>query len=216
MARGLLAGMGLLLSVTGAGAQSLWRDGSLYADFRARAVDDIVTIVIVEQSTSSRAVSTKSEKDTTRTAAVGKFPTFLDPVAKKLVKPVTRPLVGYQDPSTYLQDSLTLDIGTKGKHEGKGNIDRTDRLSGQIAARVVRVLDNGHLVVEGRRALVINDETQVITISGVVRPQDVTAQNTVLSSQIADAEVQMEGTGVLAEAQRPGILYRILDWLGLF
>jgi flagellar L-ring protein precursor FlgH len=216
MARVLLTGLGVLLWVAAADGQSLWRDGSLYADFRARAIDDIVTILIVEESASSRAVSTKSEKDTTRTAAVGKFPTFLDPVAKKLVKPVTRPLVGYQDPSTYLQDSLTLDLGTKGKHEGKGGIDRTERLTGQIAARVVKVLDNGNLVIEGRRAVVLNDETQVVTISGVVRPQDVTAQNTVLSSQIADAEVQMEGSGVLAEAQRPGILYRILDWLGLF
>jgi flagellar L-ring protein precursor FlgH len=55
-----------------------------------------------------------------------------------------------------------------------------------------------------------------MTVSGVVRPQDVTAANTVLSSQIADAEVQMEGRGLLAEAQRPGILYRFLDWLRLF
>jgi len=85
-----------------------------------------------------------------------------------------------------------------------------------VAARVVKVLDNGNLLIEGRRSLVVNTETQNITISGVVRPQDVTAANTVLSSQIADAEVQMEGDGLLAEAQRPGILYRILDWLGLF
>jgi flagellar L-ring protein precursor FlgH len=62
----------------------------------------------------------------------------------------------------------------------------------------------------------MNTETQNITISGMVRPQDVTAANTVLSSQIADAEVQMEGDGLLAEAQRPGVLYRLLDWLGLF
>ena len=53
-------------------------------------------------------------------------------------------------------------------------------------------------------------------ISGVVRPQDITGSNTVLSSQIADAEVQIVGKGVLSEAQRPGILYRLLDWLGLF
>ena len=83
-------------------------------------------------------------------------------------------------------------------------------------ARVVKVLDNGNLLIEGRRAILVNGETQVITISGLVRPQDITGTNTVLSSQIADAEVQMVGKGVIAESQRPGILYRMLDWLGLF
>ena len=85
-----------------------------------------------------------------------------------------------------------------------------------MPARVVKVLDNGNMVVEGRRSVIVNDETQVITLSGVIRPQDITSTNTVLSSQVADAEIQMVGRGVLAEAQRPGILYRLLDWLRLF
>jgi flagellar L-ring protein precursor FlgH len=89
-------------------------------------------------------------------------------------------------------------------------------MSAQIPARVVRVLDNGSLVIEGRRAIVVNDETQILTISGVVRPEDISAANTVHSSQIADAEIQMTGRGVLSEAQRPGLLYRLLDWLRLF
>ena len=101
-----------------------------------------------------------------------------------------------------------------GEHEG--NIDRTQRVTGQIPARVVKVLDNGNMVLEGRRSVVVNNETQVITLSGVIRPEDVTSTNTVLSSQVADAEIQMEGRGVLAEAQRPGILFRFLDWLNLF
>ena len=65
-------------------------------------------------------------------------------------------------------------------------------------------------------AVLVNDETQVITISGMIRPQDISGSNTVLSSQISDAEIQMVGRGLLAEAQRPGILYRLLDWLKLF
>ena len=89
-------------------------------------------------------------------------------------------------------------------------------MTGQIAARVVKVLDNGNMVVEGRRSVVVNNETQVITLSGVIRPEDVTSNNTILSSQVADAEIQMEGRGVLAEAQSPGILFRFLDWLNLF
>jgi flagellar L-ring protein precursor FlgH len=202
------------------GAQSLWREGlvgdRLFVDHRARTVNDIVTIIIVEQSSSSLAADSSTSKDTSRAAGVNKFPTLFDPAARKAIKPVAKPTVGYEDPSKFLQDSLTLDLSGKAAHQGKGAIDRSARVTGQVAARVVKVLPNGNLLIEGRRSVVVNDETQFITISGVVRHQDVTAANTVLSSQIADAEVQMEGRGILSEAQRPGILFRILDWLGLF
>lgn len=184
-------------------AQSLFRDGSagatLFADHRARAVNDIVTIVVVEQSTQSRSANTTTSKSSSRTASLNDFPGLALP---------TR--------NARAAANLKLDMAGAAEHEGKGSIDRSDRLTAQIPARVVKVLDNGNLMIEGRRAVLVNDETQVATISGVVRPQDITGVNTVLSSQIADAEVQIVGKGVLAEAQRPGILYRLLDWLGLF
>jgi flagellar L-ring protein precursor FlgH len=195
----------LLVVLAGpAAAESLYREGAtgvtLFADLRARAVNDLVTILIVEQSSSSRTADTKSSKSSSRTAGVTAWPQLL----------------GGSGLQKIIQDQLNMNMQGEASHQGKGSIDRTDNVTGQIAARVVKVLDNGNLVVEGRRAVLVNDETQVITISGVVRPQDVTQQNTVLSSQIAEAEVQMVGRGVLAEAQRPGILYRLLDWLRLF
>jgi flagellar L-ring protein precursor FlgH len=202
-ALGLLALATLTLTATPAVAQSLWREGSggatLFVDHRARAVNDIVTIVVVEQSTQSRSANTKTSKDTSRTASLNDFPGLMLPTRNATAAA-----------------NLKFDLAGKAAHEGKGSIDRSDRLTAQIPARVVKVMDNGNLVIEGRRAVLVNDETQVATISGVVRPQDITGANTVLSSQIADAEVQVVGTGVLAEAQRPGILYRFLDWLGLF
>jgi flagellar L-ring protein precursor FlgH len=218
----LLAALGLvLLLAPSAVAQSLWVEGgpgsSLFSDHRARRVNDLVTILIVEQSSSSRSASTSTSKDTSRSAAVTEFPTLFDPLARRVVKPLADPLLGgYQAPSQALQERLRLGLEGKGSHEGKGSIDRADRVTGQIPARVIRVLDNGNLLVEGRRAVLVNDETQVITLSGVIRSQDITSSNTVLSSQVADAEIQMVGRGVLAEAQRPGILYRLLDWLRLF
>ena len=191
------------LTATPAVAQSLFRDGAsagnIFADHRARAVNDIVTIVVVEQSSQSRSANTTTSKDTSRTAALTDFPMLALP---------TR--------NAEAQANMKLDLSGKAKHEGKGSIDRSDKLTAQIPARVVKVLDNGNLVLEGRRAVLVNDETQVATISGVVRPQDITGANTVLSSQLADAEVQIVGRGVLAEAQRPGIIYRLLDWLRIF
>jgi flagellar L-ring protein precursor FlgH len=184
-------------------AQSLYRDGvaagHIFADHRARAVNDIVTIIVLEQSTQSRSANTSTSKDTSRSASINDFPGL-----------------AFTTRNARAAEYLKFDIAAAAKHEGKGAIDRSDRVTAQIPARVVKVFDNGNLLIEGRRAILVNDETQTATISGVVRPQDITGANTVLSSQIADAEVQIVGKGVLAEAQRPGIIYRLLDWLGLF
>jgi flagellar L-ring protein FlgH len=89
-------------------------------------------------------------------------------------------------------------------------------VTAQVPARVVKVLENGLLVVEGRRAIVVNDETQTLAFSGVVRPEDIAADNTVQSTQVADAEVTILGKGVLAEKQRPGILQRLFDIFRIF
>jgi flagellar L-ring protein precursor FlgH len=221
MIRIAVAGLVLVLAAPGwAGAQSLYRDGaaaaSLFVDHRARSVNDIVTILVVEQSSSMRTASTSTEKDDTRTASVNEFPTMFDSAAKVFVKPLVKNWLGYKSPSDFAQEDLRLDMQTKAEHEGKGAIQRSDRVSGQLPARVVKVLDNGNMVIEGRRAVLVNDETQEFTLSGMIRPQDVTSGNTVLSSQIADAEIQLVGRGILSEAQRPGIIYRFLDWLRLF
>jgi flagellar L-ring protein precursor FlgH len=141
---------------------------------------------------------------------------MFDQAARTVVKPIMKPWYGFKTPSQVAEEDLRLNLGSKAEHTGEGTIDRADRLSGRIPARVVKVLDNGNLLIEGRRSMIVNDETQVLAISGVIRADDITAANTVLSSQIADAEIQMSGRGVLAEAQRPGALFRFLDWLNLF
>jgi flagellar L-ring protein precursor FlgH len=213
--------LGLAWLPAAGAAQSLYREGaagaSLFADNRARGVNDIVTILISEQSTTSRSATTKSAQDTSRASTVSQFPTIFDPIAKRYVTPLTSAITGNsQSPSELARERFNIDMNTSASHQGSANIDRADRVTAQIAARVVRVLDNGNLLIEGRRAVLLNNDTQIITISGIIRPQDVTSLNTVLSSQIADAEIQVEGRGVTAEAQNPGIFYRILDWLRIF
>jgi flagellar L-ring protein FlgH len=186
-----------------AGAQSLWRDGasgtSLFVDSRARAVNDIITVLVVESASASRSASTSLDKQSSRTAAINELPGL-----------------NFQKLNSGALPFLKMDVEGKGTHAGKGSIDSTDRVTTQIAARVVKVLDNGNLVIEGRRGVLVNDDTQTTTISGVVRPQDISGGNTVLSTQVMDAEIQLTGRGVLADTQRPGIIYRFLDWLRLF
>jgi flagellar L-ring protein precursor FlgH len=101
-------------------------------------------------------------------------------------------------------------------YEGKGSTTRTDKASGVMTARVVRVEDSGNLVVEGRRLVAVHEETLTVVLSGLVRPQDVGADNIVRSSQLADAEIRIEGKGVISRRQQPGVFHRLFDWLGFF
>ena len=191
----------LVFSPAPLSAQSLWTDQakSLYTDVRARQVNDILTILIEEDTKSDRTAHTDTNKTSNVAATVSRAPTYmglgLERALKKLFK---------------------LDFTAESDFKGEGKINRTDKVNATIPARVVKVLDNGVLLIEGRRAVAVNDEVQFLVISGMVRSEDVTPDNNVSSNKIADAEIRMEGSGVLAEKQRPGILQRLLDWLWLF
>jgi len=184
-------------------AQSLWTDQarSFYTDVKARQANDILTILIEENTNSDRTAHTDTKKESNVGATVSRAPTptlfgsGLERALKKLFK---------------------LDFDATSDFKGEGKINRTDKVNATIPARVVKVMDNGVLLVEGRRAVAVNDEVQFLVISGMVRGEDITPDNTVSSNKIADAEIRMEGSGVLAEKQRPGILQRLLDWLWLF
>ncbi len=79
-----------------------------------------------------------------------------------------------------------------------------------------KVLSNGNLTIKGTKVIKINDEDQNLVITGVIRPEDISADNTVISMNVADAIIQYEGKGPIGEKTSPGILTRILDWLGIF
>ena len=90
----------------------------------------------------------------------------------------------------------------------------TDRVYYEALENIVRsVEDNGDLIVSGEQLIKVNDEKQEIVLSGRVRPIDISENNTVVSSRLADARISYVGDGVLGEKQRPGILTRILSWL---
>src|SRR5262249_4393144 len=108
-------------------AQSLFRDNgpgaSLFVDRRARSVNDILTILIVEQSSSSRSATTDVAKDSSLKAGVNQFPSIFDGIAKKVTKPLTEPFFGPKAPSNIVKDGLSADISGKFEHNGKGAID---------------------------------------------------------------------------------------------
>jgi flagellar L-ring protein FlgH len=94
--------------------------------------------------------------------------------------------------------------------EGKGSTSRQTTLQTKLTARVTDVLPNGYLVVEGRREIRVNNENQTVYLTGVVRPEDITPNNTILSSSVAQMSVRVQGKGVVSQPLKPGWLYRIL------
>lgn len=173
---------------------SLWSPTSrlqdVTHDIKAAQLDDIVTIVVSE---SASAVSTGTTK-TARTSSAQNSITALAGLTK-----VAGPWANLAN----LGGTTTLD--------GQGTTSRTTTLNTTLTARVTHVLPNGYLVVEGTKLLGINTEHQVITVRGVVRPDDLNSANSVPSDLLGDLEVQVNGKGVVADAvRRPNILYRLL------
>lgn len=186
-------------------AQSLWVDNvNLVTDHRARAVGDLLTIVVDERSTADRQGETKLNKDFDYDIDIGR-PSFGGRTSRGTLGAIVNRLLPFTQSSDLSSDFT-----------GKGSNTRTDRLTFQITVRVMKVLENGNLLVEGRRSIAVGQETHHLILGGIVRPQDVAPDNTVSSAFVADAEVRLDGRGIITEKQRPGFFGRFLDWLGLF
>jgi len=193
--------MGILTGGGVAEADSLWRDGGrafLFTDVRANRVGDIVTVLVAESAQSDRKAETNLKKESQNHLNLSNF--FGN----------THFGAGREG------NRGRFDFTGSNEQKGSGNITRSDSVTARIPVRVMKVLENGHLLIEGRRAIVVNDETQTLAFSGVVRPEDVTPENTILSTQVADAEITILGEGILAEKQRPGILQRLFDIFRIF
>ena len=179
---------------------SIWTginsNNALFADKKARYVNDIVTIIIDESSQGANNAKTDTNKESTTTAGLtGIIQT---------------------SPANVILSPLSLGGSLSNKLQGEGKTKRDSNLSAKITARVTNVLGNGNLLLEGRRQLSVNAEDQYIIITGIVRPEDITSENTVSSQFIADARIVYGGRGVVNDKQRPGWATRILDWVWPF
>ncbi|MCA0360309.1 MAG: flagellar basal body L-ring protein FlgH [Armatimonadetes bacterium] len=160
-----------------------------YIDRVARVKGDILLIVINERSTSNFTASTEATKDDS------------SQVSLDLVKGFLARLLG---PLASAGSSTTA---------GDGSTTQSSRMATQMSVVVKEVLPNGTMIIEGTRTLVTNKETQTFVLSGIIRTADITPENTIDSSKIAEAEIRMEGKGLVSDRQRKGILTQVLDWL---
>jgi flagellar L-ring protein precursor FlgH len=156
------------------------------ADQRAYRVGDVLTVLVVEASSAVSQAGTNTERSTGITAGL-----------------------------TNRKGNYNYGLNLDGKHSGTAQTTRVGQLNAQITVRVTGVENDGLMHVSGSQSMVINGEHQSITLSGLVRTADISATNTIMSNQIADANVSLSGQGVVSEAQRRNIILRVLGWLGL-
>ena len=187
----------ILLPAT-ASAQSLWRDDSsknMFADKRAVNVGDILTIVVQETTTTSKDNKTTTARSSALDASLDTF--FYSPTASGLL--------------TKNGQLPALRFNSKSDFSGGGTIANSERIIARAAVRVVDVLPNKNLVVEGRRETAFSGEHQTAILRGVVRPEDVLANNTVFSYNVSDSTIQFISRGQVSETQRKGWFHRLWD-----
>jgi flagellar L-ring protein precursor FlgH len=173
-----------------AGVNSLWRAGAraFFRDQRAQDIGDILTVRIqiddrarVQNQTSR----TRSSEDSLGVDALFGLENQIDNI---LPNAVPGSLVGASGESSF---------------QGQGQVDRRETVELTLAAMVVDILPNGNLVIAGRQQVLVNAERRDLTVTGIIRPQDVAADNTISNRQIAEARISYGGRGTVSDVQRP-------------
>ncbi len=171
---------------------------ALFEDLKARRIGDTITIVLQERTQASKDAATETKKD--GNVSIDN-PTLLGSELK-----FDTPLLPHaSDRSSNLGTSL----GSTQDFKGEGSSSQGNSLTGNITVTVIDVLPNGNLMVRGEKWLTLNQGDEYIQISGIVRPVDVRADNTVLSGLVADARITYSGEGAVADSNKMG-------WLGRF
>lgn len=188
-----LGGMVAILGVIGPGpmAANLVPGGtapSLVSDAVARRIGDSLNVQIFETASASNS----AQGGTKRAARAG----------GQLNSGAAKP--------------NSADLTYVGAFDGSGQSGRSDKIVAQISAVVVDILPNGDLRIAGDETLTVNGEVTRIHVRGRVRPQDIAPTNSVLSTRLADAQIEYSGAGVVSRSAQPGILVRLLNRVGLF
>lgn len=189
------------------GENSLWRDNAqlvaLFADNKAVEVGDLLTIKIVESAMATNNASTDTGRNTNLLAGIDN----LLGLEQKYTNP-DHP--GYK-PFRKINPFGKIQANFENSFSGTGTTARSGDLTGFLTARVTGRLHNGNLQIRGVREIKVNNESQLLTLTGIVRAKDVSAENIVLSTYVADARITYSGTGVINDKQKPGWLARTID-----
>jgi len=189
-----------------AAGAGLWQEAtyrSSFQDLRAHKVGDLITVNIVETSQANKKATTKTGRESSINAGISNLMGWEGKISK----------IGV--PAEF-NNEVMLKASMENDFDGSGETTRNESMTASITARVLEVTPNGNLFIKGSRKVKVNNEAQYITLTGLVRPADVSPDNTVLSSYIAEAAIEYTGSGPVSDKQRPGWLMRAVDFVWPF
>jgi len=200
-------------------AGSIWSGSTqassfMFFDEKARDLGDLVTVVIVEQTRAMGDARTETESERIINGSLSSDVGF-----QKLISSPIRGLMrifGFDEPGTTRVEGEPVNFvqsGMQNDFRGEGTTERSGRFTGVITCRVIGVLPKGILHIRGRRSVVVNHEAQYISLEGLVRQEDLTIDNQVLSNSVAEMRLAYDGLGAIDDKQRPGWMARVIDWV---
>lgn len=174
------------------GNPSLWKDykGNRYSNRKAMHVGDLITVVVVESSQGTNRSSLSSKKESNLDINSGPGEGGLD-----------------------FFRLFRLGSSIKDEMDGSGQTSISGQLSTTLTVRVREIQPDGSLVIEGSRRVAVNNDEDLITLHGVARPEDVRADNTILSTRLAEVRISYSGKGPTKSAARKGIFQRVFSWI---
>jgi flagellar L-ring protein precursor FlgH len=161
---------------------------SLFSDVKAFREGDAIMVLIIEDTQADNSAKTQNDRSTSVSGNVG-----------------------YNTGSG--NNTMGGSLGTGTGHQGRGQTSRNEKIRSRLSAKVVEVVENGNLRIEGTRTTKVNGETQTVVIKGIVRPVDVRPDNSVFSYSILELTLLIEGDGSVSEIQEPGLLTKFLRLL---
>jgi len=195
-------------------ADSLWSKEtavSLFTDHKAKRVGDIITVLVQENNSASRNSSTKTQKKGDISASISSF--FTGNIQDKIFS--NNP-DNNNNPDKNNVQLPELGTTSQNKFEGSGAVNNSGSINSRFAVRVVDVLPNNNLIIEGVRRTSFSGESQTIILRGTVRPQDVTPVNTVVSYNLADVSIRFKDEGVVNNSQKKGWFGKLWDKVSPF
>jgi len=180
------------------GRASLWQPGarSFFHDPRASRVGDIITVNVAVADTAKLSNSTARSRTNSENASMSN-------------------LFGLENvmPSVGLTPGSLVNMGSDLSNSGAGSVARSETISMTLAALVTQVLQNGNLVISGHQQMRVNGELRDLTVTGIVRLEDITSSNMIDLSQIAEARINYGGRGTVSDVQEPRLGSQLLDIL---
>ena len=171
---------------------------SMFSDHRARSVGDILTVMISEAASASKEAKTSTDRTSNMKAAI-----------PNLFGLENSDTIVNHDPKIDLSNLVNADFSNS--FEGGGSTSRKGELTASLTTQVIGKYPNGNLKIRGGKEVMVNSEVQIIYLTGIVRPVDITAANTIPSTKILNARISYTGNGSIGDKQQPGWLMRGLD-----